>query len=82
MSRVLKEYGWPLLVGLLVALLVIERFPHWVGLPSTTLNVQQAPAYTSAAQGPVSYEAAVSRASPAVVNLYTTKVVSKPLPSL
>ncbi len=82
MSRVLKEYGWPLLVGLLVALLVIERFPHWVGLPSTTLNVQQAPAYTSAAQGPVSYAAAVSRASPAVVNLYTTKVVSKPLPSL
>ena len=82
MSRVLKEYGWPLLVGLLVALLVIERFPHWVVLPSTTLNVQQAPAYTSAAQGPVSYAAAVSRASPAVVNLYTTKVVSKPLPSL
>ena len=82
MSRVLKEYGWPLLVGLLVALLVIERFPHWVGLPSTTLNVQQAPAYTSAAQGPVSYAAAVSRASPAVVNLYTTKVVSKPLSSL
>ena len=43
MPRVLKNYGWPLLVGLLVAMLLIQRFPHWVGLPSANVNLLQAP---------------------------------------
>lgn len=82
MPRFFKDYGWPLTVGLLLALLLIERFPHWVGLPSADLHVQQAPVYTSAENGPESYANAVNRASPAVANLYTAKVVSKPLPQL
>ena len=82
MPRVLKGYGWPLVVGLLLALLLIERFPHWVGLPRADLNLQQAPVYRGAASGPASYADAVTQASPAVANLYTTKVVSKPLPPL
>lgn len=82
MPRFFKNYGWPLVVGLLVALLLIERFPHWVGLPSADMHLQQAPVYTSAARGPASYANAVSQASPAVANLYTAKVVSKPLPPL
>ena len=82
MLRVFKQYGWPLVVGLLLALLLIERFPHWVGLPSAGLNLLQAPAYSSAGSGPASYANAVNRASPAVANLYTAKVVSKPLPPL
>lgn len=79
MSHIFKVYGWPLLVGVLVALLLIERFPHWVGLPSSDLHIQQAPAYTHrAGSAPASYADAVSHASPAVANLYTAKVISRP----
>lgn len=82
MQRWFKIYGWPLVVGLLFALLIIERFPHWVGLPSADLHIQEAPHYTSVASGPESYANAVDQASPAVANLYTAKVVSKQLPSV
>ena len=77
MLKALRFYGWPLLVGLLVALLIIQRYPHWVGLPSQDVNLRQAPRYGIAQEGPVSYAEAVGLAAPAVANLYTTKVVSK-----
>lgn len=82
MPRFLKNYGWPLVVGLFAALFLIERFPHWVGLPNADLNMLQAPLYTRSGQGPASYANAVNLASPAVANLYTAKVVSKPLQPL
>lgn len=82
MQRWFKIYAWPLVVGLLFALLIIERFPHWVGLPSADLHIQEAPHYTSVTSGPESYANAVNQASPAVANLYTAKVVSKQLPSV
>ena len=82
MFRFLKIYAWPLVVGLLVALLLIERFPHWVGLPSANVNVLQAPFTRQTRQGPSSYAGAVTQASPAVANLYTAKVVSKPIQPL
>ena len=82
MLRFFKNYGWPLLVGLLVALLLIERFPHWVGLPSASVNVLQAPFTRHTRQGPASYASAVRQASPAVANLYTAKVVNKPVQPL
>ena len=75
MINALRYLGWPLLAGLLLALLIIQRYPHWVGLntePAFTL--QQAPQ----APGPYSYASAVSLAAPAVANLYTTKVIEKP----
>ncbi len=71
-------FGWPLLAGVLIALLIIQRYPQWVGLPSLDVNLQQAPQTTSTRQGPVSYADAVLIAAPAVVNLYTTKVINKP----
>lgn len=77
MFKALRYFGWPLLVGVLIALLVIQRFPQWVGLPSQDVNLQQAPQTTRIMQGPVSYADAVSIAAPAVANLYTTKVVNK-----
>jgi serine protease DegS len=77
MFRTLRFVGWPLLTGVLIALLIIQRFPQWVGLPSQDVNLQQAPRSTSAVQGPVSYADAVIAAAPAVVNLYTTKAVNK-----
>src|SRR5690606_16841876 len=70
--------GWPLLAGILLALLLIERNPEWVGLPTQDVRLNQAPMSTRPQEGPVSYAVAVDRAAPAVANLYTTKLVNKP----
>ncbi|CAN1597846.1 trypsin-like peptidase domain-containing protein [Pseudomonas sp. B21-028] len=78
MLKALRFSGWPLLAGVLVALLIIQRYPEWVGLPSLDVNLQQAPQSKALLQGPVSYADAVTIAAPAVVNLYTTKVINKP----
>ncbi|MFW0757645.1 Do family serine endopeptidase AlgW [Pseudomonas sp. H11T01] len=78
MLKALRFFGWPLLAGVLIALLIIQRYPQWVGLPSLDVNMQQAPQTTTFQQGPVSYADAVTIAAPAVVNLYTTKVINKP----
>lgn len=79
MIHALRYLGWPLLVGLLVALLIIQRYPHWVGLETTPeYTLQQAPLPMGQQQGPYSYANAVSGAAPAVANLYTTKVIDKP----
>jgi len=78
MLKALRFFGWPLLAGVLIALLIIQRYPQWVGLPSLDVNLQQAPQTTSVQQGPVSYADAVVIAAPSVVNLYTTKVINKP----
>ncbi|WPO99205.1 Do family serine endopeptidase AlgW [Pseudomonas sp. HR96] len=77
MFKALRFFGWPLLTGVLIALLIIQRFPEWVGLPSQDVNLQQAPQAISSLQGPVTYADAVVAAAPSVVNLYTTKAVNK-----
>ena len=77
MFKALRYSGWPQLAGVLVAMLIIQRYPQWVGLPSQDVNLQQAPQTTYVQQGPVTYADAVTRAAPAVANLYTTKVVNK-----
>ena len=76
MFKALRFLGWPLLAGVLIALLIIQRYPQWVGLPSQDVNLQQAPQQTFVQQGPVSYADAVSNAAPAVANLHTTKMVN------
>jgi serine protease DegS len=78
MFKALRFLGWPLLVGVLSALLIMQYFPHWVGLPTQDVQLRQAPIYGRMQEGPVSYADAVSTASPAVANLYTTKFVNKP----
>ena len=78
MPQALRFLGWPLLVGVLFALLLIQRYPEWVGLPRQEVQLVQAPLYSRLQEGPVSYSKAVDTASPAVANLYTTKLVSKP----
>ncbi|NWA23404.1 trypsin-like peptidase domain-containing protein [Pseudomonas gingeri] len=77
MLKALRFFGWPLLAGVLVALLIIQRYPQWVGLPNLDVNLQQAPQITLHQQGPYSYADAVDLAAPAVANLYTTKMVNK-----
>lgn len=76
MLNALRYFGWPLLVGLLVALLIIERYPALVGRSSESFTLQR-PAFNLPPPGPNSYAAAVSGAAPAVANLYTTKLVEK-----
>nr|WP_152480897.1 Do family serine endopeptidase AlgW [Stutzerimonas frequens] len=70
--------GWPLLVGILVALLIIQRYPQLVGITEPDIGLQQAPLIAAGSQqGPYSYANAVASAAPAVANLYTTKVIEK-----
>ncbi|MDX1724119.1 MAG: Do family serine endopeptidase AlgW [Pseudomonas sp.] len=78
MFKALRFFGWPLLVGVLLALLIIQYYPQWVGLPTQDVQLRQAPIYSRMQEGPVSYADAVSTASPAVANLYTTKFINKP----
>ncbi len=78
MLKALRFFGWPLLVGVLLALLIMKYYPQWVGLPTQDVRLRQAPVYGRSQQGPVSYADAVSSASPAVANLYTTKFINKP----
>jgi len=78
MFNALRFLGWPLLVGLLVALLIIQRYPQLVGIKEHDIGLQQAPLVASAPQqGPYSYANVVAAAAPAVANLYTTKVIEK-----
>ena len=77
MSQALRFLGWPAVVGVLIAVLLIQQFPQWFGLPGHNVQLVQAPVYSRLQEGPVSYADAVDTASPAVANLYTTKVVSR-----
>lgn len=62
----LKFITWPAIAGLLAALLILD---HWV-LPSNGNG-------SSDSSTPVTYAQAVSKASPAVVNIYIAKLVNK-----
>ena len=78
--------GKPILIGLFVAVVLMLIFPEFRNQPnslskSETLDLRDsnvAPGWA----GPVSYSAAVSRAAPSVVNIYTrtvTKTTKRPL---
>ena len=60
----LRAAGWPVAIGLLAALLVLNL------LPRSTVVQPSVP-------GPASWAEAVRRASPAVVNIYTARVVRR-----
>ncbi|NQD94829.1 2-alkenal reductase, partial [Pseudomonas sp. CrR25] len=46
MFKALRFLGWPLLVGVLSALLIIQHYPQWVGLPRQDVQLRQAPLYS------------------------------------
>lgn len=69
---------WPVITGILIALLVIREFPELTGRTrGVELNIVDTSTIPSQipSEGPVSYAAAVERAAPAVVNVYTTTIV-------
>ncbi|MDF5827459.1 hypothetical protein P4233_04535 [Pseudomonas aeruginosa] len=63
MPKALRFLGWPVLVGVLLALLIIQHNPELVGLPRQEVHVEQAPLLSRLQEGPVSYANAVSRAA-------------------
>lgn len=75
LQRMLQFIGWPVVAGLMVAILALLLFPQLrpqaVPLPAA----QNLPAALNS--GPISYSDAVSRAAPAVVNIYTTKIIQR-----
>ncbi|QFU02277.1 putative periplasmic serine endoprotease DegP-like precursor [Halomonas sp. THAF5a] len=101
MRRTLLPYLWPVLIGVLGAIVLLNAFPQLIGrhgsspAPTATApydaapdpgaepaeprdapEVRQAEPLTRQ-QGPVSYAEAVSRAAPAVVNVYSSRVVER-----
>ena len=69
---------WPIIAGILIALLVIREFPELTGRTrGIELNIvdNSAIANQVSLEGPSSYATAVERAAPAVVNVYTTTIV-------
>lgn len=72
-QRLLNLYAWPVAAGVIIALLALLLFPQLRHKPLDTASAQTAPA--NSFNGPVSYADAVSRAAPAVVNIYTEKRV-------
>jgi serine protease DegS len=68
LKRLLQFASWPIAVGIIIGLLAMLLFPQLRGnpLPVTT---------STGTAAPVSYADAVSKAAPAVVNIYTEKKV-------
>lgn len=78
MKGFLRNLGWPVVSGVLLALLVIQQFPEWIGLPAKP-SFQMAPALAlPSSRGVVSYSDAVNSASPAVANIFTAKQLKTP----
>ncbi|MDR4124705.1 S1C family serine protease [Yanghanlia caeni] len=80
MHRLWLVFAQTVTVCLGILFIVTTLRPEWLrGAPRTAAVPAQAPVNAAAGQGPVSYADAVVRATPAVVNIYTTKVVDVPL---
>jgi serine protease DegS len=64
--------------GLAVAFVILLLRPDLLGQKRPIVELKQSPAPTTGqASGPVSYAQAVEAAAPAVVNVYTTKIITE-----
>jgi len=76
----LAVYLIPVLLGLIIALLIILIKPDWFPQLSfsarTQANIEQVQPVTGHT-GPVSYSLAVTNAAPAVVNIFTQRIVKQ-----
>ncbi|MEH6493640.1 S1C family serine protease [Halopseudomonas sp.] len=72
MKNLLRSMGWPVVCGVLLAMVIIQQFPQWLGLPAHDIVLREV-SETRSDMGLVSYSAGVERAAPAVVNIYTSK---------
>ncbi|WP_321350782.1 trypsin-like peptidase domain-containing protein [Halopseudomonas oceani] len=74
MKELSRAMGWPVVCGILLALLIIQQFPQWIGLPAHDIVLREVSEPRSN-MGLVSYSHGVERAAPAVANIYTSKAV-------
>ncbi len=70
---------WPIITGILAALVILQLFPDLLSPQVTTVEIREAQPRPSEVpnlgSGPVSYASAVATAAPAVVNIYTRTLV-------
>ncbi len=75
---IFRYLSWPVLTGLLTAALVLVLVPRLQQRPAVEERVdvnELAP--SSSWEGPISYSEAVARAAPSVVNIYTSKTITR-----
>ncbi|WP_280552402.1 Do family serine endopeptidase [Halomonas sp. 25-S5] len=102
MRRTLLPYLWPVLIGVLAAIVLLNAFPQLIGRPAPPPTAPATPGLVQSEdetqpretqsreapevrqaepltrqQGRTSYAQAVERAAPAVVNIYSTRVVER-----
>ncbi len=66
------------IAGLAVAFVILALRPDLLGQSRPIVEITEStPLHTAAGSGPVSYADAVDAAAPAVVNVYTTKIVTE-----
>ncbi|MCJ8169950.1 S1C family serine protease [Atopomonas sediminilitoris] len=82
MKPMLKALAWPIVCGLLTALLLSQYLPQWLGDDEQKVEIRQVNPWPALQSAPTSYAQAVQQAAPAVVNLYTTKLVARSQQSL
>ena len=77
----LTLYLIPILMGLIIALLILLIKPQWLPAIMTAkqgaITENQNSAATEMFSGPVSYATAVNRAAPAVVNIFTQRIIKE-----
>ena len=77
--RKLTFLFWPILSGILVAVILLQLFPSLLSTQHQAIEFKEStrPLNSSTNFGPVSYADAVALASPAVVNIYTQTIVQQ-----
>jgi serine protease DegS len=75
-SRLLEYVGWPITAGIIIALLTLVAFPE-LRQAGSKAPLNNPPVAAAPNYGLVSYADAVARAAPAVVNVYTEKLVTQ-----
>ncbi len=73
MHRILNYLAWPVVLGLLVAILTFNFFPEWLDSRFYVSQVTSNEKKDEKVSKPFSYSSAVKKASPSVVNIYTQK---------
>ncbi|OQX34840.1 MAG: hypothetical protein B0D91_11780 [Oceanospirillales bacterium LUC14_002_19_P2] len=76
MKHFLRYFGWPGLCGLLLSIVLLQLFPQLQGFRFST--EKDTKNHSGAFSGPYSYNDAVERAAPSVVNIFTTRAIRRP----
>lgn len=73
MNAFMRDWGWPVTCGVLLALVLLQYYPERLGMPASSPSLSVAPPVETTGHSQSSYRLAVQRAAPAVANIYTTR---------